>query len=159
MRGGSQVRRAAGGARSRQAGCDHRAEHVAGLADRSRARRPFRRRRLRHGCGRRNSQHHSARRRRARPAARTYNHGARVLARPTSIALAYSIEQKMKARRPPQFTPHWDSDAAGSELKKRTYLGCGTARRGSVGASRCRCAREPVCTFRPRDRERLIANA
>ena len=44
-----------------QARCADRPEPVAGVADRSRARRSFRRRRLRHGGGRRHAEHHACR--------------------------------------------------------------------------------------------------
>ena len=58
-----------------------RAEHVAGVADRSRARRSFRRRRLRHGRRRGHAEPHRADRRQPRPAARPDVHGPRVYAK------------------------------------------------------------------------------
>ena len=55
-----------------------RAEHVAGVADRSRARRSLRRRRLRHGGRGRHAEPHGADRRQPRTAARPHVHGPRL---------------------------------------------------------------------------------
>ena len=77
----------------RQARRDDRAEHVAGVADRSRAGRSFRRRRLRHGRRRRHAEHHGADRRQPRPAARPDIHGPRLQRGATASAFGYAFEQ------------------------------------------------------------------
>ena len=66
------------GPRSRSPRCADRPEPVTGLADRSRARRSLRRRRLRHGGGRRHAEPQRADWRQPRTAARHHLHGPRL---------------------------------------------------------------------------------